>query len=215
MEERKLNETMVRQLYNLSSLDNTGHGTHVAYTTAGSYVNNLQYYGLNMGTTRGGAPLARLAIYKVSRRDKNGVPSGRNGADILAAIDDAIRDGVDILSASLGSGPLTFDDGVDILSASLGSGPLTFDEVHAKSILGIGSFYAVSHSIPVVAAGGNSGPNSNTIANTSPWLITVAASNNDTQIVTPLTLGNNKTILVRLFCYVKTFITFSVSVKMG
>ncbi|OIS97406.1 subtilisin-like protease sbt3.9 [Nicotiana attenuata] len=177
MEERKLNETMARQLYNLSSLDNTGHGTHVAYTAAGSYVNNLEYYGLNMGTTRGGAPLARLAIYKVSWKNAKGVPFS-SGADILSAIDDAIR------------------DGVDILSASLAGGPLTLAEVHADSILGIGSFHAVSHGIPVVAAGGNSGPNSNTIANTSPWLITVAASNEDTQIVTPLTLGNNKTILV-------------------
>uniref|UniRef100_A0A1U7VFL5 Subtilisin-like protease SBT5.3 n=1 Tax=Nicotiana sylvestris TaxID=4096 RepID=A0A1U7VFL5_NICSY len=181
MEERKLNETTVRQLYNLSSLDNTGHGTHVAYTAAGSYVNNLEYYDLNMGTIQGGAPLARLAIYKVFWRDAKGVYSC-NGADFLSAIDDAIR------------------DGVDILSASLGSGPATVAEVHAESILGIGSFHAVSHGISVVAGGGNNGPNSNTIVNTSPWLITVAASNDDTQIVTPLTLGNNKTILVRLFC---------------
>ncbi|OIT05582.1 subtilisin-like protease sbt3.10 [Nicotiana attenuata] len=167
---------MVRQLYNLSSLDNTGHGTHVAYTAAGSYVNHLEYYGLNMGTTRGGAPLARLAIYKVSWKDAKGVPFS-SGADILSAIDDAIR------------------DGVDILSASLAGGPLTLAEVHAESILGIGSFHAVSHGIPFVAGAGNSGPNSNTIVNSSPWLITVAASNDDKQIVTPLTLGNNKTIL--------------------
>uniref|UniRef100_A0A1S3Y6A1 Subtilisin-like protease SBT3.6 n=1 Tax=Nicotiana tabacum TaxID=4097 RepID=A0A1S3Y6A1_TOBAC len=143
---------------------------------AGSYVNNLEYYDLNMGTIQGGAPLARLAIYKVFWRDAKGVYSC-NGADFLSAIDDAIR------------------DGVDILSASLGSGPATVAEVHAESILGIGSFHAVSHGISVVAGGGNNGPNSNTIVNTSPWLITVAASNDDTQIVTPLTLGNNKTIL--------------------
>ncbi|KAM3374764.1 hypothetical protein P3S68_013478 [Capsicum galapagoense] len=39
--------------------DDNGHGTHVAYTAAGSYINNVKYHGVNMGTTRGGAPLAR------------------------------------------------------------------------------------------------------------------------------------------------------------
>uniref|UniRef100_K4CJ83 Peptidase S8/S53 domain-containing protein n=1 Tax=Solanum lycopersicum TaxID=4081 RepID=K4CJ83_SOLLC len=64
MEQFKLNQTMVEKSYNLSPLDEDGHGTHVAYTAAGSYVNNVQYYGLNMGASRGGAPHARLAIYK-------------------------------------------------------------------------------------------------------------------------------------------------------
>ncbi|KAM3249235.1 subtilisin-like protease SBT3.3 [Capsicum annuum] len=64
MEVNGLNQTMVDKLYKLSPLDDIGHGTHVAYTAAGSYVNNVKYYGLNMGTVHGGAPLARLAIYK-------------------------------------------------------------------------------------------------------------------------------------------------------
>ncbi|XP_059315876.1 subtilisin-like protease SBT3.9 [Lycium ferocissimum] len=177
MEEKRLNQTMVEKIYNLSPLDDTGHGTHVAYTAAGSYVNNVEYYGLNMGTVRGGAPLARLAIYKVCWKD-NVTESHCGGADILAGIDDAIKDGVDILSVSLGGG----------------GGP-NFAEVNVESLLGIGSFHAVSHGIPVVAAGGNSGPDSNTIGNTSPWVINVAASNSDREIVTPLILGNNKTIL--------------------
>ncbi|PHT40058.1 Subtilisin-like protease SBT3.3 [Capsicum baccatum] len=171
LEENELNQTMINKLYELSALDEDGHGTHVAYTTAGSYVNNIQYYGLNMGTVRGGAPLARLAIYKVSWKGKYGHCSG---ADILAAIDDAIKDGVDILSASL-------DDG--------------HNQVDFNSLLGIGSFHAVSHGIPFVAAGGNDGPESNSIINTSPWMINVAANNEDREIVIPLTLGNNETIL--------------------
>ncbi|KAM3394312.1 hypothetical protein P3S68_003314 [Capsicum galapagoense] len=97
-------------------------------------------------------------------------------ADILADIDDAIKDGVDIISASIGSSVI-------------------YAEVHEENGLGLGSFHAVSHGIPVVAAGGNSGPDSNTISNVSPWIITVAASNSDKEIITPLTLGNNKTIL--------------------
>uniref|UniRef100_K4CYE9 Peptidase S8/S53 domain-containing protein n=1 Tax=Solanum lycopersicum TaxID=4081 RepID=K4CYE9_SOLLC len=52
-------------------LDASGHGSHCASTAAGSYVNNLQYYGLNMGTIRGGAPLARLAYIVVYIQDNN------------------------------------------------------------------------------------------------------------------------------------------------
>ncbi|XP_060180450.1 subtilisin-like protease SBT3.9 isoform X1 [Lycium barbarum] len=175
MEEKELNQTMVEELYDLSPLDDDGHGTHVAYTAAGSYVNDVQYYGLNMGTVRGGAPLARLAIYKVCWKDNKNTYCG--SADILAGIDDAIKDGVDILSASIG------DDGV-------------FSEVNFfENLLGIGSFHAVSHGISFIAAGGNTGPESSTISNTSPWVINVAASNDDREIVTPITLGNNKTIL--------------------
>ncbi|XP_060181943.1 subtilisin-like protease SBT3.6 [Lycium barbarum] len=161
MKDRNLNPTVVEKSINLSPLDEEGHGTHVASTAAGSYVNNLQFYGLNMGTVRGGAPLAR-------------------DADLLACIDDAINDGVDVLSASI------CRDGVK--SA----------EVNLENLMGIGSFHAVSHGIPFVAGGGNNGPESSTISNTSPWLINVAASNDDREIVTPLTLGNNETILVSL-----------------
>uniref|UniRef100_M1BPJ1 Cucumisin n=1 Tax=Solanum tuberosum TaxID=4113 RepID=M1BPJ1_SOLTU len=100
-----------------------------------------------------------------------------SGADILAGVDDAIKDGVDIISASIG----------DIF--------INIAEVNEESVLGIGSYHAVSHGISVIAAGGNSGPDSNTISNTAPWVITVAASNSDRHIVTPLTLGNNNTIL--------------------
>ncbi|WMV49248.1 hypothetical protein MTR67_042633 [Solanum verrucosum] len=105
-----------------------------------------------------------------------------NGADVLAGIDDAIKDGVDLLSESIGT-----------------YGSINTADVNEESIMGIGSFHAVSHGIPVIAAGGNSGPDSNTISNTAPWVITVAASNSDRETVTPLTLGHNKTILVSFF----------------
>lgn len=65
MEEKGVNKTMLKKYNDLSALDEYGHGTHCAFTAAGSYVNNVKYYNLNMGTVRGGAPLARLAIYKV------------------------------------------------------------------------------------------------------------------------------------------------------
>ncbi|KAK4729483.1 hypothetical protein R3W88_022471 [Solanum pinnatisectum] len=156
MEEYKLNQTMVEKSYNLSPLDEDGHGTHVAYTAAGSYV---------------------CWINKVDGETYLG------GADALAAIDDAIKDVVDIISASVG-----FNGRV-------------FSEVDFERLLGIGSFHAVSHGIPVVAAGGNTGAEPNTIGNVSPWIITVAARNEDRDIVTPSTLGNNNTILVSFYFY--------------
>ncbi|XP_047269842.1 subtilisin-like protease SBT3.6 isoform X3 [Capsicum annuum] len=173
MEANDLNQTMAERLHKLSALDDNGHGTHVAYTAAGSYVNNVKYYDLNMGTTHGGAPLARLAIYKVGWKSKG---TSISNIDVLAAIDDAIKDGVDILSASLG-------------------GSINVADIDQSNVLGMGSFHAVSHGIPFIAASGNSGPDSSTVDNNSPWLISVASSNSDRDIVTPLTLGNNKTIL--------------------
>ncbi|KAF3620840.1 hypothetical protein FXO37_33075 [Capsicum annuum] len=70
--------------------------------------------------------------------------------------------------------------------------------IWAKLDLGIRAFHAVFHGIPVIAAGGNIGSDSNIITNSSPWLITVVASNSDSDIVTPLTFENNKIKL----CYV-------------
>ncbi|KAF3619970.1 hypothetical protein FXO38_32626 [Capsicum annuum] len=184
MEVNGLNQTMVDKLYKLSPLDDIGHGTHVAYTAAGSYVNNVKYYGLNMGTVHGGAPLARLAIYKVGWETEGTIISN---IDVLAAIDDAIKDGVDILSASIGA-----------------DGFIRFDDFNEDNILGLGSFLAVSHGIPFIASAMNNGPKPYTVEATSPWLISVASSNSDREIVTPLTLGNNKTILVTSFVFPKT-----------
>ncbi|KAF5185730.1 Subtilisin-like protease SBT4.6 [Thalictrum thalictroides] len=60
-------------------------------------VEGASYYGLATGAARGGLPSARIAVYKVCWY--GGCPL----ADILAAFDDAIADGVDIISVSLGS----------------------------------------------------------------------------------------------------------------
>ncbi|THF93998.1 hypothetical protein TEA_020407 [Camellia sinensis var. sinensis] len=76
--------------------DADGHGTHTASTVAGAIVVNATYPRITVGTARGGATSARLAIYKACWFNLC------SDADILAAFDDAINDGVDIISFSIG-----------------------------------------------------------------------------------------------------------------
>ncbi|XP_019464295.1 PREDICTED: subtilisin-like protease SBT3.9 isoform X1 [Lupinus angustifolius] len=157
----------------LSARDAIGHGTHTASTAAGYYVENANYRGLAYGLARGGAPLAHLAIYKACWDNSVG---GCADADILKAFDKAIHDGVDVLTVSLG---------VNI--------PL-FSYVDQRDTIAIGSFHATAKGITVVCSAGNSGPISQTIANTAPWIVTVAATTIDRAFQAAITLGNNNTV---------------------
>ncbi|XP_022736365.1 subtilisin-like protease SBT3.3 [Durio zibethinus] len=158
----------------MSPRDPGGHGTHTSSTAGGSFVDNVSYYGLGPGTVRGGAPGARLAMYKVCWRLDGGVCAD---ADVLKAFDEAIHDGVDVLSVSLVA---------DI--------PL-YSEVDQRGSIPIGSFHAVAKGITVVCAAGNAGPRAQTVQNTSPWILTVAASSLDRSFPTPIMLGNNQSIM--------------------
>ncbi|URE16680.1 Peptidase inhibitor I9 [Musa troglodytarum] len=162
----KLNTSDILEF--LSARDAVGHGTHTSSTAAGAFVGNASFMGIARGIARGGALRARLAIYKVCWAS-----GGCSSADILAAFDDAIHDGVDVLSVSLGQSP-----------------PLP---TYIEDVLAIGSFHAVARGITVVCSAGNSGPFSQTVINTAPWIITVAASTIDRTFVTLISLGNNIT----------------------
>ncbi|KAL8156342.1 subtilisin-like protease SBT3.9 isoform X2 [Apium graveolens] len=154
----------------LSPRDASGHGTHTSSTAAGAIVENASYMGLAEGFARGGAPSAWLAVYKVCWST-----GGCSSADLLAAFDDAIFDGVDLLSVSIGSSP-----------------PLSS---YVDDLLAVGSFHAVARGIPVICSSGNSGPYSQTVINTAPWMITVAATTIDRAFPTVITMGNNQTIV--------------------
>lgn len=167
----------------MSPRDGGGHGTHTSSTAAGSFINNASDNGLGFGTVRGGAPQARLAMYKVCwSMYVGGVCAA---ADLLKAFDEAIHDGVDVISGSIGS---------DL--------PL-YSDVDVHNGITMGAFHAVAHGISVICSAGNQGPNAQTVQSPAPWIITVAASTIDRSFPTPITLGNNWTILVIYFFTVK------------
>uniref|UniRef100_A0A453NPC8 Subtilisin-like protease n=1 Tax=Aegilops tauschii subsp. strangulata TaxID=200361 RepID=A0A453NPC8_AEGTS len=147
----------------MSPRDLSGHGTHVASTIAGGQVSNVSYGGLAAGVARGGAPRARLAIYKVLWGPRG---SGSH-AGVLAALDHAIDDGVDVLSLSLGQ-----------------AGSELFETLHA-----------VERGISVVFSAGNGGPVPQTAWNAVPWVTTVAASTIDRTFPTLISLGNKQMLM--------------------
>ncbi|XP_041012880.1 subtilisin-like protease SBT3.6 isoform X1 [Juglans microcarpa x Juglans regia] len=159
----------------LSPRDSIGHGTHTSATAGGFFKANVSYNGLGFGTVRGGAPLARLALYKVCwKLYEEGICAS---VDILKAFDKAIHDGVDVISLSI--------------APSL---PL-FSDIDTYNGISVGAFHAAENGITVVCAAGNVGPSALTIENTAPWVITVAASTIDRSFPTRISLGNNWTTM--------------------
>ncbi|XP_061997946.1 cucumisin-like [Rosa rugosa] len=150
-----------------SPRDSNGHGTHTASTAAGNTVIKASFNGLGSGTARGGVPSARIAVYKACW----GSSGSCDDADVLAAFDDAIADGVDILSVSLG-------------------GTIPFD--YLNDSYAIGSFHATRNGILVSMAAGNEGPGAKTVTNFAPWQLSVAATTINRQFITKVQLGNGK-----------------------
>lgn len=139
----------------LSPLDANGHGTHCAGTAAGNYGVPVLVHGVDYGTASGTAPRARISVYKALNAEGTG-----RSSDIIAAIDQAVKDGVHILSLSLGG--------------STPSGNVTYTNGLSMACLG-----AVKAGVYVVHAGGNTGPEPSTVVSYSPWLTTVGATTMD------------------------------------
>lgn len=153
-------------LINISAppLDDAGHGTHTASTAAGNFVGDVSFKGNANGTAAGMAPHAHLAIYKVCTRGRCSI------VDVLAGLDAAVMDRVDVLSFSLG----------------LSSGPFQYDPI------AMATFKAMEKGIFVSCAAGNTGPAPGSISNEFPWVLTVAAGTMDRKIRASVKLGNRK-----------------------
>lgn len=94
----------------------------------------------------------------------------------MAALDDAIADGVDILAIGLG-------------------GPSPPDTLYDDDVIGIGSFHAMTKGILTVQDAGNVGPDPGSVISVAPWVITVGASTMDRKIIDKVVLGNGTTLV--------------------
>ncbi len=141
----------------LSARDSTGHGSHAASTAAGARGVRVTMAGQAFGRSAGMAPGARLAIYKACWTAPDPDDDGCTTADLVAAVDQAVADGVDVLGFSAA--------GQDDPTDSLG-----------RAFLG-----ATSAGVVVSASAGTRGPGPGTVGSTSPWVTTVAASTHRTR----------------------------------
>lgn len=127
--------------------DGDGHGTHVASTAAGNQLRSIQ---LGSGevpiAVSGVAPRASLIAYDVC-------VSSCFTSDVVAAINQAI------------------DDGVDVINESIGIGGSNFTGSKQQAYLS-----AIEAGIVAVRAAGNDGPGAATVSAEPPWTITTAAT---------------------------------------
>ncbi|KAG7532745.1 Peptidase S8 propeptide/proteinase inhibitor I9 [Arabidopsis thaliana x Arabidopsis arenosa] len=154
-----------------SPFDGDGHGTHTASVAAGNHGVPVIVSNHNFGYASGIAPRAFISVYKALYKNFGGF-----AADVVAAIDQAAQDGIDILSLSITPnrkppGVATFFNPIDMALLS-----------------------AVKAGIFVVQAAGNTGPAPKSMSSFSPWIFTVGASSHDRVYSNSLILGNNVTI---------------------
>ena len=138
-----------------SPRDGDGHGSHTSSTAAGNFGNEASIDGTDYGNISGVAPAAKIAMYKACWTATIDELTGCSTIDLVAAINQAVTDGVDVINFSIGG-----DGGATTVYSPT-------DEAFLN---------AATAGIFVSAAAGNSGPDASTLDNASPWVTTVAAS---------------------------------------
>ncbi len=128
--------------------DSVGHGSHTASTAVGNVVTATltAASGYTYTTAISGvAPHANIIAY-------DACVSSCPGAALLAAINEAVTDGVDVINYSISGGADPYNDGVEL------------------------AFLAANEAgVFISAAAGNSGPGASTLSHQSPWVATVGA----------------------------------------
>jgi subtilisin family serine protease len=130
-----------------SARDSEGHGTHTTTTAAGDCVTSAVMYGVERGPVCGIAPGAHVIMYRVC------MSQGCFSSDSVAAVQQAIADGVNVINFSISGGASPYSDPVELAFLD-----------------------AVNAGISVNASAGNSGPGAGTSDHGGPWVTTVGAS---------------------------------------
>jgi subtilisin family serine protease len=156
----------------MSPRDYNGHGTHTSSTAGGN--NGVAATGPAsvFGRVSGIAPRARIAMYKALWSTEDGATASGQSADLVAAIDQAVADGVDVINYSISGSTTNFLDPAEVAF-----------------------LFAADAGVFVSVSAGNSGPTTGTVAHPSPWIATVAAGTHNRDGRGSVTLGNGTTLL--------------------
>lgn len=132
--------------------DSTGHGSHTASTAAGNVLTATlatQTGYLYSAPISGVAPHANLIAY-------DACIASCPGSALLAAVNQAVDDGVDIINYSISGGANPYNDSIEL------------------------AFLAANDAgIFVSAAADNRGPGASTLSHQSPWVATVGAASHN------------------------------------
>lgn len=194
---RKFSEGIKQAGLNISKTDDYdsprdfyGHGTHTSSTATGSQVSFANHFGYANGTATGIAPRARLAMYKVLYFNDT---FDSAASDTLAGIDQAIEDGVDLLSLSLGF----------------------FRTPYYIDPIAIGTFAAMERGIFVSVSAGNGGPHGYTVINGAPWFTSVGAGTIDRNLSARVTFGDGEVSVIGKSIYPENLLVDRVPIYYG
>lgn len=150
-----------------SPLDVDSHGSHTSSTAAGNSNVTQIVGGRDFGKGSGVAPAAKLAVYKICWEGISPATTGCFGSSAVQAIEDAIKDGVDVLNYSIS-----------------GNNNSTVDPVSMAFL------NAAAAGVFVAASAGNSGPQASTVNHAGPWVTSVAASTHNNSLRGTVELSN-------------------------
>lgn len=158
-----------------SPRDGDGHGSHTLGTSGGNEGVSALVGGASAVSGMSGiAPRARVASYKACYTAAGGRDDPNTGcypSDTLAAVNQAVADGVDVINYSIGGSRTSFADALQTAFRA-----------------------AAAAGVYVSASAGNSNVNgASTVAHISPWLMTVGNSTHDRYTEAIVTLGGGAT----------------------
>ncbi len=153
-----------------SPRDYNSHGTHTASTAGGNKGVPTTGRAAVFGSISGMAPRARIAVYKALWSTEDAVTASGFSSDLVAAIDQAVADGVDVINYSISGSRTNFLDPAEVAF-----------------------LFAADAGVFVAASAGNSGPTTGTVAHPGPWITTVAAGTHNRTGKGSVTLGDAST----------------------